>query len=538
MSLIPFLSNSKAWTSGRLPQPWPNNRVSLYEFIIENLDPKTKQLNDSYIKLPDEPEPNENHARWVAGGLEGAFGHHGGIPNDTKLSGQIFSALKRVLRDPSAQSISTFYDLTKDESALEYMDDLISLIAKNSLLHDEKLKKFAKWLAVNAPDRGPVKVGIALIGITSSGEAEDVILSLGQHEEFTLYAVVALGHSTNDPEIKIWTLARTVKGWGKIQAVERLKDTQNEEIKAWLLTDGFRNDVMDEYLAYFCAETGNLLTALNKQPPDESVVVGARDIIRALIAGGPAEDISDYKDGPEVIKRFMEISAHRELGIADYLAATDIQRFVNDPSYDWQKAVGAWNVESRNEISKLAKDILERSDWNQKIETGLKSKDNLVFYSANRAAKNHGIDTWDLHLEKIKADPKRGFWWEVMQSNDCMKIQKVVDLAIELLPLHEIATGASDSTGLGEKYWAHSALDFILQDLGKYPGVGWTLVKVGLQSPVTRNRNFALKALDAWPREAWPDDANKLLSSAEQNEVVDSVRERMTKLIAGQDIDA
>ncbi len=88
MSINPFLSDTKLWTSGLLPQPWPNNSVSLHGYIIENLDPETKRLSDTDITLPDEPVPNENQLRWIAGGMEGAFGHHGGNPNDTAYQGK------------------------------------------------------------------------------------------------------------------------------------------------------------------------------------------------------------------------------------------------------------------------------------------------------------------------------------------------------------------------------------------------------------------------------------------------------------------
>ncbi len=283
---------------------------------------------------------------------------------------------------------------------------------------------------------------------------------------------------------------------------------------------------------------GNLLAALNKQQPDESLIAGARDIIRALIAGGPAEDISDYKDGPEVFKCYLRQAMRLELGIADYLAAANIHKFVNDAAYDWSSTAGEWSSEVKNEISEYALSILERPDWQQKIEADLKSDDNVAFYSANQAAKHLGIDTWSLHLEKIKADPKKGNWWEVMQTNDVERIQKIIDAASDLLPLHEIASGASDSLGLGPRFWAHSALGFILQDLGKCPGKGWKLIKVGLQSPVVRNRNMALNALDAWPKETWPGDVSSALSAALQNEVDEKVIDRISKLIAGQKLDA
>lgn len=535
MALVPFLSNSKTWTSGRLPEPWDNARRAIYEFLLQNVDETTGNLIDSHIKLPDERKPADNKMRWGAGSMEGAFGHHFGKEDDAKGAERIFSTLKAVINNPSETKIKRFYDLISDDSALNYVDPLLELIVNDPVLNDEKLVRFSIWLAKSAPDRGPVKVGIALAGVTTSGEAEEIICTLGKHEEFTLYAVVALGHSAANPEEKIWELAQSVTGWGRIQAVERLQSTQDERIKAWLLREGYRNGVMDEYLACICARTGDLLTAL-QDAPDEKLLIGARDIIRALITGGPAEDMTDYADGPEVTNLFLELISERNLDLAYYLAASAIQKFVTSIKYNWSETKGAWTPDARAEISKLASSILAREDWKVKAEAGLRSLDSSTFYEANQAAKLLGIDTWGLHFERIKADPKTQGWWEVMQTNDPERIRKVVVLACKVLPLNEIASGPSDSLGLGEKYWAHSALDFVLQDLRKCPGDGWGLIQTGLQSPVIRNRNLALKALSAWPRSSWPDDAKSFLKNIEKIEPKDDVRKRIGDLLAGRDI--
>jgi hypothetical protein len=44
----------------------------------------------------------------------------------------------------------------------------------------------------------------------------------------------------------LWSLAKSVDGWGRIQSVERLKKTERDDIQDWLVRDGFRNQVMDE----------------------------------------------------------------------------------------------------------------------------------------------------------------------------------------------------------------------------------------------------------------------------------------------------
>jgi hypothetical protein len=101
-------------------------------------------------------------------------------------------------------------------------------------------------------------------------------------------------------------------------------------------------------------------------------------------------------------------------------------------------------------------------------------------------------------LERGEGD----YWYFVMQTDALERIDRVVALAEERLPLEQIATGPADELGLGPKFEHHSALDFVLQDLSRFPGKGWPLVRAALRSPVVRNRNMAVRALAAWGKEA------------------------------------
>jgi hypothetical protein len=66
-----------------------------------------------------------------------------------------------------------------------------------------------------------------------------------------------------------------ITGWGRIQIIERLAETKDEQIRAWMLRDGYRNDIMEEYTALTCAKTGNLVAALRQPEPDGKLLKGA-----------------------------------------------------------------------------------------------------------------------------------------------------------------------------------------------------------------------------------------------------------------------
>lgn len=95
--------------------------------------------------------------------------------------------------------------------------------------------------------------------------------------------------------------------------------------------------------------------------------------------------------------------------------------------------------------------------------------------------------------------------------------------------------GPADALGLGPEFRAHMALGFVVQDLRRFPGRGWRLVAAALRSPVVNNRNGALNALGAWGPSAWPPEALPSLHGAAREEPNPQVRERIEKLVRGED---
>jgi hypothetical protein len=49
---------------------------------------------------------------------------------------------------------------------------------------------------------------------------------------------------------------------------------------------------------------GELREALSNDTVDDALLDGAGDIIRALITGGPAQDMADYADGAEATRQY------------------------------------------------------------------------------------------------------------------------------------------------------------------------------------------------------------------------------------------
>ncbi len=540
----PFSRHRNAWETGALPVAWSPERPSIYGFVRSHIQGGQPGLTADGEDLPDEALIRDEGAlRWIAGGQDGAFGHHGGGGREGPNADAVFQALSAVLSKATEKTLGALYELLAQDDLIGYVDPLLDRIRETGRsgksLPVDRLYRLARWLAENAPDRGPVKFAVALLGLVDVDDRDDVelLLTLGRHEEFTLYVAVALQSKTEDPERDFFELAKHVKGWGRIHVVEGLAPTQNPEIKAWLLREGFRNDVMYEYLAYIAATTGDLVEELRRPEPDDALLLGAGEILQALVCGGPAEDMDDYAEGAEATELYLQHMEGRARELKDFLVVDLLRRFVTDEEAEWkERETRGWTADRRAKISALADAIVRQPEWREKALDGISAEDDVGFWEARRVAEALGIDTWEYSFRRQESGTGDA-WFDLMQTEDPGRIDRVIRLAKEQIPLHEVATGPGEEWGLGEEFRHHSALDWIVQGLGRFPGKGWELIKVTLESPVVRNRIMALRALSAWGQDRWPEEARDFLDGAEAREPDDEVKDRIRRLIAGEDID-
>ncbi|MGB8473939.1 MAG: hypothetical protein WCE61_07645 [Candidatus Acidiferrum sp.] len=300
-----------------------------------------------------------------------------------------------------------------------------------------------------------------------------------------------------------------------------------------MLREGFRNDVMDGYLARICARTGNLHRALDSSEIDRPLLDGAAGIVRALIEGGAADSIDDYEYAPLVIQRYIgHVLRADDLNLEHFLCVSETLDFLSTEQGWESRHSKEWTKDVRDQLGGQCREIIGWEVWRSKVATGLRSEDPMVFFRADLAAAKLKIDTRDLHFSKVRSAPlTSGSWYRLLQQTDENQIDEVIAFALSVLPLEKIATGPDNHLGLGPGYEAHGALDWLLQDLKRFPGRGWELIRAGLRSPVVRNRNMALQAFLAGPRDQWPAEALGVLKVAAHAEPDKGLRERIEKAI-------
>jgi hypothetical protein len=538
MSFFRRLFGRKEENGDREPpsMPW-DQRPSILEFVRSHIDTGKPGMSESGYMLPDEERVSKgSKIRWAAGALDGVTTHHMGKGENDDAVRKTVELVLAYSRQPTAKNKAAVYQHIIAEHIVSIIDSVIeALLSENGIRHD-RLYELARSFATEAPDREPVKFGIALLGLFRQPADQELLQILGCHDEFTLFCAVAIVNGSEDHDKALWNLARNVTGWGRIHVVERLAQTANPAIKRWLLREGFRNSVMYEYLAATCARAGDLRAALSEDQVDRELLTAAGEIIQALIAGGPAEGIDDYEDARPVMEAYLTHMESSAKTIGDFLHVNSIKGYLNEEDSRWAGRYEAgWTTDCRDRLRSLCDSILCRPDWVDRIRAKLRSEDEVEFAHADQAARALDIDTWNIHWRRLQQRPHDpGRWYHVMGLCDEDRIGKLMEFAEANLDLAGIATGAADELGLGRGFEQHSCLDCVLQELCKFPGRGAKLIGAGLKSPVVRNRNMAIAALAAWGREKWSSGLEQSLRSAAEIEPDEAVRERMRKALKGE----
>lgn len=437
--------------------------------------------------------------------------------------------------DEPARLLEAFAELR----AVQVADDLVREL-RSRPVRREKLRLAARFVAENAIRREAAKLGIVLLGVSGDERDGELLQLLGTLEEFALFAVVALMNTQPDPQRTVFALARRLDGWGRIHAVERLAGCADPEIRAWLLRDGFRNGVMNEYLAHLAATTGGLCDALLEPRIDDALLDGAADILRALALGGPAEDMSDYEDAVPVMHRFGELLADAEPTLGRLDAALSLRRLMARDEFPWPEGEPARLADRYATLTghprwrDLVRRILEsrgEQDSDPRTDGGRRYSVNVALSCARRL----GMRVWDDAVACLRSDGHSAYIWQwLLHSDDRADVERVAALATELLPLGELASGPSEALGFGREFEADMCLELVVRKLAGHPGIGADLLPVALANRVVRCRRAALTALQAWPPETRPPDAAAWIRAAAAHETDADLRGAMLAFSPGR----
>jgi len=263
----------------------------------------------------------------------------------------------------------------------------------------------------------------------------------------------------------------------------------------------------------------------------------ASDIIIALMDEGPAVGMSGYNESSETIENFIRHSKTRNLNISNYITLHRIKGYLEEPPED-NETLKIWN---QNDLSNCLIDInelLKSKDWTEEVKIALKSSDNIEYWYGKQAAQMLGIDIWDSVWKKLQQNPlDSSAWYDVTANAKENNVDEVIDFAIKNLPLEFLGSGPKDSMGIGDDFQKHSSLDSVITFLENYPKKGEKLILVGLDSPVTRNRNMAIQVLDKWKSENWSNEITEKVKALKEIEPNEDTKKNIERLLNGEELE-
>jgi hypothetical protein len=467
--------------------------------------------------LPDEGPDDGRTIRWSAGALDGVLSRHGESAREPARSAELAALIEHAATGDE-QARGTLYEAARADGIVFALDEALDAVARSDVGED-RVAVLGRSLLREAQHREPLKLAVALVGRTGDRDDVPLLETVARHDEFSLVAGVALANLLDDPVTAWWRVACLAAGWGKIEAVGRLAEQPQlpDEVRAWLLRHGCDNAVMPEYLGHACATAGRLEEALDALVDDE-LLDGACTIVRALVNGGPAEDIDDYEPGPRVAARVVELVAERPPNVVRLAAVVDVRHW-------------AEGYEQHVAIAERCGRVLARGDVQTFVRRRLEAADAAL--SVWPIAEAMGLDPWETGWLHLRDAPEHvGFYYELARTTNGDRWARLAAFAEQRLPLPALGSGPRDRLfPPAQDRDAARALAVLVQAM---QGGRWSapLVATALRSPVISTRNAALHALARTPPDEWGEPVRAALRRLVLDEPLNEVRARARDQLA------
>ncbi len=249
--------------------------------------------------------PRNDELRFADGAMDGICLYH------TNTQRQELGKLEEILAQASdgfiKKSVAKIerYFNKNDIRMLTLIDNLQRHIINNKQnLDSTNIYNLAIELAVNSNVVEAIKFGLSIFELFSdfNDDLRQIILDLALCDEFTLYCIWIV-RNWEDANSIIFDIAKKVRGWGRIHAVEALK-AENNEIWDWMLNYGCDNYVMPQYSAYDIF-TKLELEDLLKSGITQKQLTPIGNIILYLINEGPVTGISGFENADEILMNYI-----------------------------------------------------------------------------------------------------------------------------------------------------------------------------------------------------------------------------------------
>ena len=179
--------------------------ASIFEHIDAHVRPGVAGLTEGGRQLPDDAEIVA--APGDAAATEAAVE-------------RIYAALVRLASKPTAARHQRVRELFREGDVRGRIDALRDRLSADPPAHADRLYPELHDIFLRSGYRDEVKYAMALMSGFGRPEDADRFRVVARHEEFTLYAAVALATVSDDPFGDWLALLPQVEGWGRIELAE------------------------------------------------------------------------------------------------------------------------------------------------------------------------------------------------------------------------------------------------------------------------------------------------------------------------------
>ncbi|MGN8047183.1 hypothetical protein [Bacillus sp. 22190] len=457
--------------------PW-DHKEKIVPFIQQQIQSHHKIVDD---RLPDEDYLFDENEPRLAPGLSDYYVDERPAPFYVK---KLLKLFEKQLNHPANETRKKTYEKIISNNMASRSSELIERFQQTQW-DESRVQQEALWLLEHAAHREVVKFAVMILGCTNCEKYKELLFTIGMHEEFTSYVVIALKNGTIQGNEHVWRLAKSVDGWGKISAVEQL-EASTSEIKRWLLTKGCENTIMNEYSAYTCALNGDLETALSEDEISKELYDGASLIIQALLEDEVSiYGIDEYSNASSVLCRYIHHAHKHCQTIEDFYPILKINEFLNDEQEIWEDRLNdSWKQDDYKAIQEAVQPFINDSRWSKlatdSLQQGFSSQ-------ALEIALFYRLDVIEHLFALLEKDPTNSeIYFAVMDTNHQEHIRELCTFAETHLSLLNLS---DDEV---------ACLQYIVQDLYEHEGVGLSLIQAALRSDDGNLQYHALSVLKEW----------------------------------------
>ena len=508
--------------------------LSIFELIKTSIQPNGELPED--FKLPPK---DPNGVPWADGAMDGVYIYH------TVVNEEDIEPLKNIIFQISE---GKFEEAQNNLENLDFFmvsrrDPLLNwIIQEQKQININNLCEFTISQLSTSKNIEVIKFCLCVLEIINLETEKDTIEKvkiLALSDEFTLYCLNILKNLENSNE-EIFEIAKKVKGWGRIYSVKYLKVT-NDEIKEWLLEEGFLNYINPAYTAYTCAKKINLIEILNEEQISSKKFNDISYLMNALLDEEAITGISALENRELLIEKYLEKAKTLSSTEEAYEVVRLIKEYVED------------NEEIDKKFIKICDEILNSEKTRNRIKEFMEEG-----YGYN-IAKYLGIDTDKYILEYLQNNPFKNPH-VIFNISKRENMEKLVSLIEKKLTLEKLEGAPTDKFySKNEENKEYIFLDTIIKKLGNfgrtegnfvvsvYPveptasmdepenfiGIGENLIICSLNSPYVDIRYGAVNTLESWKEKGYilSNEIVKNIKNLEKIEVDEELKIKLNKLL-------